>query len=232
MGNQRQPAQTQQPQFKFYNFDRYLFNNNKLIRMLTLLSIFGGGIDLSRLVPQTDIAQIYVAGNKQVYPKRTESSVLISMAKDKFLNEKNILGIDSKYVKYSVYDLLRYFLIFNGFDSSNFIKYITGNIGYTRNNSNLNNDDFIIRASRGQQSLLEQQSLIEQLKKNKEEISFMLAKKVIELRMKKRTRQQFKSDEFSKTKKELARLLTVKEILSNSKVNNIFSEKNSTSMGS
>jgi ribosomal protein L29 len=68
--------------------------------------------------------------------------------------------------------------------------------------------------------------------KNKEEISFMLAKKVIELRMKKRTRQQFKSDEFSKTKKELARLLTVKEILSNSKVNNIFSEKNSTSMGS
>ena len=162
-----QPAQTQQPQFKFYNFDRYLFNNNKLIRMLTLLSIFGGGIDLSRLVPQTDIAQIYIPGNKQVLPKRTESSVLISMAKDKFLNEKNILGIDSKYVKYSVYDLLRYFLIFNGFDSSNFIKYITGNIGYTRNNSNLNNDDFIIRASRGQQSLLEQQSLIEQLKKNK-----------------------------------------------------------------
>ena len=162
-----QPAQTQQPQFKFYNFDRYLFNNNKLIRMLTLLSIFGGGIDLSRLVPQTDIAQIYIAGNKQVLPKRTESSVLISMAKDKFLNEKNILGIDSKYVKYSVYDLLRYFLIFNGFDSSNFIKYITGNIGYTRNNSNLNKDDFIIRASRGQQSLLEQQSLIEQLKKNK-----------------------------------------------------------------
>jgi hypothetical protein len=167
LGNQRQPAQTQQPQFKFYNFDWYLFNNNKLIRMLTLLSIFGGGIDLSRLVPQTDIAQIYVAGNKQVYPKRTESSVLIAMAKDKFLNEKNILGIDSKYVKYSVYDLLRYFLIFNGYDSSNFIKYITGNIGYTRNNSNLNNADFIIRASRGQQSLLEQQSLIEQLKKNK-----------------------------------------------------------------
>lgn len=167
LGNQAQPAETQQPQFKFYNFDWYLFNNNKLIRMLTLLSIFGCGIDLSRLVPQTDIAQIYVAGNNQFYPERTKSSVLISMAKDKFLNEKNILDIDSKYVKYSVYDLLRYFLIFNGFDSSNFIKYITGNIEYTRNNSNLNNDDFITRASRGQQSSLDQQSLIEQLKKNK-----------------------------------------------------------------
>ena len=65
---------------------------------------------------------------------------------------------------------------------------------------------------------------------NKEERSLMLAKKVIELRMKKRTRQQFKADEFSKTKKELARLLTGKEILSNSRVNNPFSEENSTPM--
>jgi ribosomal protein L29 len=67
---------------------------------------------------------------------------------------------------------------------------------------------------------------------NKEERSFMLAKKVIELRMKKRTRQQFKADEFSKTKKELARLLTGKKILSNSRVNNTFSEENSAPMGS
>jgi hypothetical protein len=166
-GNQGKLAQTQQPQSNFYNFDMYLFNNNKLIRMLTLLSIFGGGIDLSRLVPQTDIAQIYVAGNKQVYPKRTESSVLIAMAKDKFLNEKNILGIDSKYVKYSVYDLLRYFLIFNGFDSSNFIKF-SKNTGYTRKNSN--NNDFITRAFKGQQSLLGQQSFEETSKNFGEQI--------------------------------------------------------------
>ena len=59
---------------------------------------------------------------------------------------------------------------------------------------------------------------------NKEERSLMLAKKVIELRMKKRTRQQFKADEFSKTKKELARLLTSEEILSNPKINDTLKE--------
>jgi len=113
-------SQPQQPQPQnYYNFDKYLFNNNKLRRMLTFLSIFGQGIDLSRLVPQAEPAQLYVVGNVQSYPKMSKSSVLINMAKDKYLNEKVIIGIDSKYVKYSVYDLLRYFLIFNGFDSSN-----------------------------------------------------------------------------------------------------------------
>lgn len=110
-----------QPQ-NYYNFDKYLFNNNKLRRMLTFLSIFGQGIDLSRLVPQAEPAQLYVVGNVQSYPKMSKSSVLINMAKDKYLNEKVIIGIDSKYVKYSVYDLLRYFLIFNGFDSAKINK--------------------------------------------------------------------------------------------------------------
>jgi DNA-binding ferritin-like protein (Dps family) len=114
----KQSQPQQQPQ-NYYNFDKYLFNNNKLRRMLTFLSIFGQGIDLSRLVPQAEPAQLYVVGNVQSYPKMSKSSVLINMAKDKYLNEKVIIGIDSKYVKYSVYDLLRYFLIFNGFDSSN-----------------------------------------------------------------------------------------------------------------
>ena len=107
-----------QQQKNYYNFDKYLFNNNKLRRMLTFLSIFGQGIDLSRLVPQAEPAQLYVVGNLQSYPKIAKSSVLINMAKDKYLNENVIIGIDSKYVKYSVYDLLRYFLIFNGFDSA------------------------------------------------------------------------------------------------------------------
>jgi len=117
---QQSQGTTAQPQQQknYYNFDKYLFNNNKLRRMLTFLSIFGQGIDLSRLVPQAEPAQLYVVGNLQSYPKMSKSSVLINMAKDKYLNEKVIIGIDSKYVKYSVYDLLRYFLIFNGFDSA------------------------------------------------------------------------------------------------------------------
>ena len=126
-------AAPQQPK-NYYNFDQYLFNNNKLRRMLTFLSIFGKGIDLSKLVPQAEPAQLYVVGNAQVYPEISKSSVLINMAKDKYLNEKNIIGIDSKYVKYSVYDLLRYFLIFNGFDSAklNELK----NTGYRNNSPN------------------------------------------------------------------------------------------------
>lgn len=117
---QQSQGTTAQPQQQknYYNFDKYLFNNNKLRRMLTFLSIFGQGIDLSRLVPQAEPAQLYVVGNLQSYPKIAKSSVLINMAKDKYLNENIIIGIDSKYVKYSVYDLLRYFLIFNGFDSA------------------------------------------------------------------------------------------------------------------
>ncbi len=55
---------------------------------------------------------------------------------------------------------------------------------------------------------------------NKEERSLMLAKKLIELRIKKATRQKFKPDEFSKTKKELAQLLTPEEILDKSKMKN------------
>jgi len=54
---------------------------------------------------------------------------------------------------------------------------------------------------------------------NKKERSFMLVKKLIELRIKKVTRQKFQANEFSKTKKELARLLTSEEILSNPKIN-------------
>ena len=138
----------QQPQ-NYYNFDKYLFNNNKLRRMLTFLSIFGQGIDLSRLVPQAEPAQLYVVGNVQSYPKMSKSSVLINMAKDKYLNEKVIIGIDSKYVKYSVYDLLRYFLIFNGFDSAKIINFIKGNTGYYRNN---NSNDSLARVQMEQQS--------------------------------------------------------------------------------
>ena len=153
-------AAPQQPK-NYYNFDKYLFNNNKLRRMLTFLSIFGKGIDLSRLVRQAEPAQLYVVGNAQVYPEISKSSVLINMAKDKYLNEKDIIEIDSKYVKYSVYDLLRYFLIFNGFDSSKIINFIKGNTGYYRNN---NSNDFLKRVQMGQQSLIEQQSLVNSLK--------------------------------------------------------------------
>ena len=149
----------QQPK-NYYNFDKYLFNNNKLRRMLTFLSIFGKGIDLSRLVPQAEPAQLYVVGNAQVYPEISKSSVLINMAKDKYLNEKNIIEIDSKYVKYSIYDLLRYFLIFNGFDSSKIINFIKGNTGYYRNN---NSNDFLTRVQMGQQSSIEQQLLVNSL---------------------------------------------------------------------
>jgi hypothetical protein len=144
----------QQPQ-NYYNFDKYLFNNNKLRRMLTFLSIFGQGIDLSRLVPQAEPAQLYVVGNLQSYPKMSKSSVLINMAKDKYLNEKVIIGIDSKYVKYSVYDLLRYFLIFNGFDSAtlNELK----NTGYRNNSPNVEIEGVnsnILRFSKRQHQIL------------------------------------------------------------------------------
>jgi len=54
---------------------------------------------------------------------------------------------------------------------------------------------------------------------NKEERSAILVKRLIELRIKKVTRQKFKPDEFSKIKKELARLLTPREILSKPKTN-------------
>ena len=103
--------------------------------MLTFLSIFGKGIDLSKLVPQAEPAQLYVVGNAQVYPEISKSSVLINMAKDKYLNEKNIIGIDSKYVKYSIYDLLRYFIIFNGFDSAKLNEF--KNTGYRNNSPNV-----------------------------------------------------------------------------------------------
>jgi hypothetical protein len=143
----------QQPK-NYYNFDKYLFNNNKLRRMLTFLSIFGKGIDLSKLVPQAEPAQLYVVGNAQVYPEISKSSVLINMAKDKYLNEKVIIGIDSKYVKYSVYDLLRYFLIFNGFDSVNLNE---KNTGYRNNSPNVKINGFndeLIRLSRREQAVL------------------------------------------------------------------------------
>jgi len=157
---QSQGTAAPQQQQNYYNFDKYLFNNNKLRRMLTFLSIFGKGIDLSKLVPQAEPAQLYVVGNAQVYPEISKSSVLINMAKDKYLNEKVIIGIDSKYVKYSVYDLLRYFLIFNGFDSAKIINFIKGNTGYYRNN---NSNDFLTRVQMGQQSSIEQQSLVNSL---------------------------------------------------------------------
>jgi ribosomal protein L29 len=53
-------------------------------------------------------------------------------------------------------------------------------------------------------------------------------KKLIELRVQKATRQKFKPDEFSKTKKELAKLLTTEEILPKSKMND---NPDSTTMG-
>lgn len=159
-GQQPQQPQGQQQQLirgqlkVGYNFERYLCSNNKLRRILTLLSIFGTGIDLSLLVLQSDIAKKYIVRTgKQISLERVSSSILIAMSKEKFLNEKNILIIDSKYVKYSVYDLLRYFLIFNGFDGSNFTKYFSiRNTGY-RNNFEKDNNDFITRAYRGAQSL-------------------------------------------------------------------------------
>lgn len=110
---------------------------------------------MSRLVPQAEPAQLYVVGNAQVYPEISKSSVLINMAKDKYLNEKNIIGIDSKYVKYSVYDLLRYFLIFNGFDSSNLNKF--KNTGFRNNSLNVGIQGFneeLTRLSRREQAVL------------------------------------------------------------------------------
>jgi hypothetical protein len=162
---QSQPQPQPQPQPQLiqgqlkvgYNFERYLCSNNKLRRILTLLSIFGSGIDLSLLVLQSDIAKKYIVRTgKPISFERVSSSILIAMSKEKFLNEKNILSIDSKYVKYSVYDLLRYFLIFNGFDGSNFTKYFSiRNTGY-RNNFETDNNDFITRPYRGAQSLGQQ----------------------------------------------------------------------------
>lgn len=64
---------------------------------------------------------------------------------------------------------------------------------------------------------------------SKKERSLMLGKKLVELRMKKATRQKFKPDEFSKTKKELAQLLTPEETLDKSKTKNT---PDSTPMGS
>ena len=161
---QQQPQQIQkQNQLKLvYNFDRYLFSNNKLRRILTLLSFFGTGINLSLLVLQSDMVKKYIIDpKKKIILERVSSSILIAMAKEKFLNEKNILIIDSKYVKYSVYDLLRYFLIFNGYDSSNFTKYLR-NTGY-RNNTQTDND-YITRIARGARSLGNQQlSVLESL---------------------------------------------------------------------
>ena len=150
-----QSLETSQQQQNYYNFDKYLFNNNKLRRMLTFLSIFGQGIDLSRLVPQAEPAQLYVVGNVQSYPKMSKSSVLINMAKDKYLNENVIIGIDSKYVKYSVYDLLRYFLIFNGYGSSDLN--IFKNTGYRNNSPNVEIEGFnkeLTRLSKIQQTSL------------------------------------------------------------------------------
>ena len=155
---QPQGQQPLQGQLKVgYNFERYLFSNNKLCRIITLLSIFGTGIDLSLLVLQSDIAKKYITGNrKRISLERVSSSILIAMSKEKFLNEQNILAIDSKYVKYSIYDLLRYFLIFNGFDSSNFTKYFSSrNTGY-KNNDNTENNDVGRRIPRGAQSLGQQ----------------------------------------------------------------------------
>lgn len=161
---QQQPLQQQQQlqQLQLYNFDMYLFSNNKLRRILTLLSIIYNGINLSQLVPQTvpqmDIAQFYISGNKQIIQERSLSSVLISMAKDKYLDESKIIGIDSKYIKYSVYDLLRYFLMFDGFDISKYSRDF--NTGYRNNTdySSVTNGWDLMRISaqmaRGEQSLL------------------------------------------------------------------------------
>ena len=65
-------------------------------------------------------------------------------------------------------------------------------------------------------------------KETKEERHLRLVKKLIELRVQKATRQKFKPDEFSKTKKELAKLLTTEEILPKSKMND---NPDSTTMG-
>jgi ribosomal protein L29 len=59
---------------------------------------------------------------------------------------------------------------------------------------------------------------------NKKERSFLLVKKLVELRIKKVTRQKFQPNEFSKTKKELARLLTSDDVLSKSNINTTLNE--------
>ena len=59
---------------------------------------------------------------------------------------------------------------------------------------------------------------------NKKERSFMLVKKLVELRIKKVTRQKFQPNEFSETKKELARLLTSNDALSKSNINTTLNE--------
>jgi len=59
---------------------------------------------------------------------------------------------------------------------------------------------------------------------NKKERSFMLVKKLVELRIKKVTLQKFQPNEFSKTKKELARLLTSDDVLSKSNINTTLNE--------
>ena len=133
---QQQPLQKQQlqqplqKQFKVgYNFEIYLFSNRKISRILTFLSFFGNGIDLSRLVPQNDTIKKYFNGNARRYiDVKVELSTLIAMSKEKYLNESSILkNMNPIYVKYSIYDLLRYFLIFNQFNSANFKKYLNQN---------------------------------------------------------------------------------------------------------
>jgi hypothetical protein len=120
---QRQPQAQQQQQGQQYNFNSYLYSNDKLCRIITFLSSISNGIDLNNLVPQTDIAPFYSAGNQ--IRERVLSSILIAMSKDKYLNESAILQEkDPKYVKYSIYDLLRYFLIFNGFDIAKYFSEI------------------------------------------------------------------------------------------------------------
>ena len=124
---QPQPQQPLQKQFKVgYNFEIYLFSNSKISRILTFLSFFGNGIDLSRLVPQTDIIQKDFIGNtKRFIDVNVELSTLIAMSKEKFLNESSIQkNMNPIYVKYSIYDLLRYFLIFNRFNCANLKKYL------------------------------------------------------------------------------------------------------------
>jgi hypothetical protein len=124
---QQQPLQKQ---FKVgYNFEIYLFSNSKISRILTFLSFFGNGIDLSRLVPQNDTIKKYFYGNARRYiDVKVELSTLIAMSKEKYLNESSILkNMNPIYVKYSIYDLLRYFLIFNQFNSANFKKYLNQN---------------------------------------------------------------------------------------------------------
>ena len=76
--------------------------------------------------------------------------------------------------------------------------------------------------------MLKMENLDENTKETKEERHLRLVKKLIELRVQKATRQKFKPDEFSKTKKELAKLLTTEEILPKSKMND---NPDSTTMG-